>query len=51
MQRQMIAGELQVELAPQGTLVERIRSGGFGLGGMLTPKLGSKRLGKCYCEH
>ncbi len=36
-QRQMIAGELQVELVPQGTLVERIRSGGYGLGGVLTP--------------
>ena len=36
-QRQMIAGELQVELVPQGTLVERIRCGGFGLGGVLTP--------------
>jgi acetate CoA/acetoacetate CoA-transferase alpha subunit len=36
-QRQMIAGDLQVELVPQGTLVERIRSGGFGLGGVLTP--------------
>ena len=36
-QRQMIAGEVQVELVPQGTLVERIRAGGFGLGGVLTP--------------
>ena len=36
-QRQMLAGELQVDLVPQGTLVERIRSGGFGLGGVLTP--------------
>jgi acetate CoA/acetoacetate CoA-transferase alpha subunit len=36
-QRQMIAGELQVELVPQGTLAERIRAGGFGLGGVLTP--------------
>ncbi|GGG20130.1 acetyl-CoA--acetoacetyl-CoA transferase subunit alpha [Rhizobium wenxiniae] len=36
-QRQMIAGETQVELVPQGTLAERIRSGGFGLGGALTP--------------
>ena len=36
-QRQMIAGELQVELVPQGTLIERIRAGGFGLGGILTP--------------
>ena len=35
-QRQMIAGEVQVELVPQGTLVERIRAGGFGLGGVLT---------------
>ena len=35
-QRQMIAGELQVELVPQGTLAERIRAGGFGLGGVLT---------------
>lgn len=36
-QRQMIAGEIQVELVPQGTLVERIRAGGYGLGGVLTP--------------
>ena len=35
-QRQMIAGELQVDLVPQGTLVERIRAGGYGLGGVLT---------------
>ena len=36
-QRQMLAGELEVELVPQGSLVERIRAGGFGLGGVLTP--------------
>jgi acetate CoA/acetoacetate CoA-transferase alpha subunit len=36
-QQQMIAGDLQVDLVPQGTLVERIRAGGFGLGGILTP--------------
>jgi acetate CoA/acetoacetate CoA-transferase alpha subunit len=36
-QRQMIAGELEVELVPQGTLIERIRAAGFGLGGVLTP--------------
>ena len=36
-QRQMIAGELIVELVPQGTLAEQIRCGGFGLGGVLTP--------------
>jgi len=36
-QRQMIAGELEVELVPQGTLAERVRAGGAGLGGILTP--------------
>jgi acetate CoA/acetoacetate CoA-transferase alpha subunit len=36
-QTQMIAGEIECELVPQGTLVERIRSGGMGLGGVLTP--------------
>lgn len=35
--RQMNAGEIEVELVPMGTLVERIRSGGAGLGGFLTP--------------
>lgn len=35
--RQMIAGELDVELVPQGSLAERIRCGGAGLGGVLTP--------------
>jgi acetate CoA/acetoacetate CoA-transferase alpha subunit len=36
-QQQMMAGDLRVDLVPQGTLVERIRAGGFGLGGILTP--------------
>lgn len=36
-QRQMNAGETEVELVPQGTLAEQIRAGGFGLGGVLTP--------------
>jgi len=36
-QRQMIAGDITVELVPQGTLIERIRAGGHGLGGVLTP--------------
>jgi acetate CoA/acetoacetate CoA-transferase alpha subunit len=36
-QQQMNAGELEVELIPQGTLAERIRCGGYGLGGVLTP--------------
>jgi acetate CoA/acetoacetate CoA-transferase alpha subunit len=35
--RQMIAGEMEVELVPQGTLAERVRAGGSGLGGVLTP--------------
>lgn len=35
--KRMIAGELEVELTPQGTLAERIRAGGAGLGGFLTP--------------
>lgn len=35
--RQMINGEVKVTLVPQGTLVERIRSAGAGLGGVLTP--------------
>lgn len=34
--RQMIDGELEVELIPQGTFIERIRCGGMGLGGFLT---------------
>ena len=36
----MIAGELDVELVPQGTLAERVRAGGSGLGGILTPGCG-----------
>jgi acetate CoA/acetoacetate CoA-transferase alpha subunit len=35
-QKQMMDGELEVDLVPQGTLIERIRSGGHGLGGILT---------------
>ena len=34
--RQMNAGEIEVELIPMGTLVEKIRCGGAGLGGFLT---------------
>lgn len=36
-QKQMMSGRLEVELVPQGTLIERIRAGGYGLGGVLTP--------------
>ena len=35
--RQMAAGELEVELTPMGSLMERIRAKGAGLGGVLTP--------------
>jgi len=35
--RQMTSGETIVDLVPQGTLIEQIRSGAFGLGGFLTP--------------
>lgn len=34
--QQMNSGELEVEFSPQGTLAERIRAGGAGLGGVLT---------------
>jgi acetate CoA/acetoacetate CoA-transferase alpha subunit len=36
-QQQMLAGTMGVDLVPQGTLIERIRAGGVGLGGVLTP--------------
>jgi acetate CoA/acetoacetate CoA-transferase alpha subunit len=36
-QAKMISGEIDCELVPQGTLIERIRAGGMGLGGILTP--------------
>lgn len=35
--RRMIAREMEVQLVPQGTLIEQIRCGGAGLGGFLTP--------------
>lgn len=34
---QMNTGELVIEFSPQGTLAERVRAGGAGLGGVLTP--------------
>ncbi len=36
-ERQFLAKELEVELCPQGTLAERIRAGGAGIGGFYTP--------------
>jgi acetate CoA/acetoacetate CoA-transferase alpha subunit len=35
-QKGMIEGRIEVDLVPQGTLAERIRAGGYGLGGVLT---------------
>lgn len=35
--KQMVEGTLKVDLVPQGTLIERIRCAGAGLGGVLTP--------------
>jgi 3-oxoacid CoA-transferase subunit A len=35
--RQFLAGELEVELTPQGTLAERLRAGGSGIGAFFTP--------------
>jgi acetate CoA/acetoacetate CoA-transferase alpha subunit len=34
--RQMLEGETEVVLVPQGTLIEQVRAGGHGLGGVLT---------------
>jgi 3-oxoacid CoA-transferase subunit A len=36
-ERQYLAGEIDVELVPQGTFAERIRAGGAGIGGFFTP--------------
>jgi acetate CoA/acetoacetate CoA-transferase alpha subunit len=36
-QQQMMAEKMAIDLVPQGTLIERIRAAGFGLGGILTP--------------
>src|SRR5215510_11236023 len=36
-ERQLLAGEIEVELVPQGTLAERIRAAGAGVGGFFTP--------------
>jgi 3-oxoacid CoA-transferase subunit A len=36
-EQQMLSGELEVELVPQGTLAERMRAGGAGIPGFYTP--------------
>jgi 3-oxoacid CoA-transferase subunit A len=37
LEQQFLSGELEVELTPQGTIAERIRAGGVGIGGFFTP--------------
>ena len=36
-ERQILAGEVELEIVPQGTLAERIRAGGYGIGAFYTP--------------
>jgi 3-oxoacid CoA-transferase subunit A len=45
-ERQFLSGELDVELNPQGTLAERIRAGGAGLGGFFTPTGAGTQIGQ-----
>ncbi|ADE57334.1 CoA transferase subunit A [Aminobacterium colombiense] len=45
-QRLFNEDKMELELVPQGSFVERIRAGGFGLGGILTPT----GVGTCYEE-
>jgi 3-oxoacid CoA-transferase subunit A len=45
-ERQFLSKELEVELNPQGTLAERIRAGGCGIGGFFTPSGAGTELSK-----
>ncbi|KFA93908.1 CoA transferase subunit A [Archangium violaceum] len=45
-EQQMLSGTLEVELNPQGTLAERIRAGGCGIGGFFTPSGAGTELAK-----
>src|SRR4051812_25825395 len=36
-EKMLLAGEVEVEIVPQGTFSERIRAGGAGIGGFFTP--------------
>ena len=42
-ERQVLAGELELELVPQGTLAERLRAGGAGIPGFSGPTLFARR--------
>lgn len=44
-QERYLAGEIELELVPQGTLAERIRAAGAGLGGFFTPTSAGTELG------
>jgi len=43
-ERAILAGEVEVEFVPQGTLAERIRAGGFGIGGFYVKTGGERRI-------
>lgn len=43
-ERQVLAGELDLELVPQGTLAERLRAGGAGIPGFYTPTAAGTKL-------
>lgn len=45
-ERQLLSGELEVELTPQGTLAERIRAGGAGIPAFFTPAGFGTEVGK-----
>ncbi len=45
-EQQMLSGELEIEFNPQGTLAERIRAGGCGIGGFFTPSGAGTELSK-----
>ena len=45
-ERQLLAGEIEVELTPQGTLAEKIRAGGAGIPAFFTPA----GVGTSYCR-
>ncbi len=44
-ERQVLSGELELELAPQGTLAERLRAGGAGIPGFYTPTAAGTQIG------
>ncbi|HEX6138509.1 MAG TPA: CoA transferase subunit A, partial [Casimicrobiaceae bacterium] len=45
-ERQVLAGELELRLTPQGTLAEKLRAGGAGIAGFYTRTAAGTRLGE-----